>query len=160
MMHKTRKLSTAFVVMTVLSLCSCFNNDYDLSDIDTNVRVQAKDLVIPINMSPITLERVLDIDDSEPDAKIRRVNGEYAVVKEGRFSSSNININPFRIARLKDVTATAFMPVTEEFKEADLPNWNVVTKEHYKTDRKLIASKVTSDTVNMDFHASNVDAAI
>ena len=160
MMHKTRKLSTAFVVVTVLSLCSCFNNDYDLSDIDTNVRVQAKDLVIPINMSPITLERVLDIDDSEPDAKIRRVNGEYAVVKEGRFSSSNININPFRIARLKDVTATAFMPVTEEFKEADLPNWNVVTKEHYKTDRKLIASKVTSDTVNMDFHASNVDAAI
>ena len=67
MMHKTRKLSTAFVVVTVLSLCSCFNNDYDLSDIDTNVRVQAKDLVIPINMSPITLERVLDIDDSEPD---------------------------------------------------------------------------------------------
>lgn len=160
MIHKMRKLSTAFVVMTVLSLCSCFNNDYDLSDIDTNMRVKANDLIIPINMSPITLQSVLDIDDSEPDARVRRVNGEYAVVKEGHFSSSNVKINPFRIARLKDVTATAFMPVTEEFKEADLPNWNVVTKEHYKTDRKLIASRVTSDTVNLNFNAMNVDAAI
>ena len=52
-------LSTAVLLAT----SSCVDNAYDLSDIDTNVRLQVKDLVIPMNIEAANLDQVLDLDD-------------------------------------------------------------------------------------------------
>ena len=62
----------------VMALTSCFNKDYDLSDIDTNVRIPMNDLVIPLNMSAITLESVLDLDEDDPDERIKRAEAFFS----------------------------------------------------------------------------------
>lgn len=85
---------------SLIALSSCFDNDYDLSDIDTTVKVQTKNLVIPINIDAITLEQVLDIDEGSEIIETIDADGKriYAIKKEGRFDSGNINVDAFTIS--------------------------------------------------------------
>ena len=144
----------------VMALTSCFNKDYDLSDIDTNVRIPMNDLVIPLNMSAITLESVLDLDEDDPDERIKRVNGVYAVVEEGDFTSSNVNINPIRIAGFKDVTSSTKITVTNRYQDRTIPDKEVVVTDYILTDRRLLSCDVTSEPVELTFEAKGVDGAI
>ena len=144
----------------VMALTSCFNKDYDLSDIDTNVRIPMNDLVIPLNMSAITLESVLDLDEDDPDERIKRVNGVYAVVEEGNFTSSNVNINPIRIAGFKDVTSSTKITVTNRYQDRTIPDKEVVVTDYILTDRRLLSCDVTSEPVELTFEAKGVDGAI
>ena len=52
-------------------------NAYDLSDIDTTVRVDVNSLVIPINLDEIQLKSIFDIDTEDPDAKVKLIDGQY-----------------------------------------------------------------------------------
>jgi len=76
-------------------MCSgCIDDDYDLSDVDTTVRVSVDDLVVPINLNEATLKSMLGLDpEPEPDSKIQVVNGQYAFVQDGSFSSEVISIS-------------------------------------------------------------------
>ena len=156
------KRNWRWIVMSagVMAFTSCFNKDYDLSDIDTNVRIPMNDLVIPLNMSDITLESVLDLDEDDPDERIKRVNGVYAVVEEGDFSSSNVNINPIRIARFKDVTSSTKITVTNRYSDRTIPDKEVVVTDYILTDRRLLYCDVTSEPVELTFEANGVDDAI
>ena len=86
-------LSTAVLLAT----SSCVDNAYDLSDIDTNVRLQVKDLVIPMNIEAANLDQVLDLDDDSEVKKIQLQDGSfiYAVEKGGSFDSDPIHITKF-----------------------------------------------------------------
>lgn len=75
-----------------LLLTGCIDNDYDLSDIDTTSKVEVKDLTLPINMEPFTLEAMFDIDENDPDEKIKVIDGEYCVRESGSFDSKEIRI--------------------------------------------------------------------
>lgn len=75
-----------------LLLTGCIDNDYDLSDIDTTSKVEVKDLTLPINMEPFTLEAMFDIDEQDPDEKIKVIDGEYCVRESGSFDSKEIRI--------------------------------------------------------------------
>lgn len=77
------------------SLFSCINNDYDLSDIDTTVGVNAN-VTIPVQMDEITLHSVLDLEEG---SQIKEFNGEYAVIEDGTFESDKINIPSFVIKK-------------------------------------------------------------
>lgn len=77
------------------SLFSCINNDYDLSDIDTTVGVNAN-ITIPVQMDDITLHSVLDLEEG---SQIKEFNGEYAVIEDGTFESDKINILSFVIKK-------------------------------------------------------------
>lgn len=92
-----KKFISPLLVAAVMSLFSCVNNDYDLSDIDSTIGVNVKDLTVPINLSEVTLDAMLDIDEG---SQIQKVNGEYAVVESGTFHSEQINIPSFTITNL------------------------------------------------------------
>lgn len=83
--------------MAAMSLCmtGCIDDNYDLSDIDTTVNVRVNDLVVPINLDDITLKSVLDLDE---DSKVKEVNGVYAFVEEGNFSSNMVKVNQVSVA--------------------------------------------------------------
>lgn len=89
-------LTSALGVLTT----SCVNSDYDLSDLDTNVRVAVNDLVVPVNLDAIKLDNVLDLDD---DSRIKKmtVDGKeiYGVIESGSFNSGNIKVSPITISR-------------------------------------------------------------
>lgn len=76
--------------VTMTALTGCVDNDYDLSDIDTTVQLQVKDLVLPINFDPIQLKSILKPSD---DSSIKELDGEYAVVQNGTVTSNEIIID-------------------------------------------------------------------
>ena len=67
-------------LLLALSLITCVDSRYDLSDIDSTSAIKVKDLVFPISIDAITLESIVDIDDHN---QIKVINGEYAFMDEG-----------------------------------------------------------------------------
>lgn len=76
-----------------VGLTGCIDNNYDLSDINTDVMVRVNDLVVPVNLDAITLSNVFDLNEDDEDATVREIDGEYAVLVNGSFSSDKIHVN-------------------------------------------------------------------
>lgn len=85
-------------VLLAAAATSCVDDDYDLSDIDSTVRVQVNDLTVPVNIDPFTMESIFDIDPNDPDATVQVVDGVYAIVREGDFTTDEIKIGSLRLA--------------------------------------------------------------
>ena len=83
-----------------LLLCAlitgCVDKDYDLSNIDTTSEFRVDNLVLPINLDAITLDKIIDLDE-ESKIKTVDINGKqfYAVTEEGDFHSEPIFIESF-----------------------------------------------------------------
>ncbi len=80
------------IAALALAATSCVDDAYDFNDIDTTARLSVNDLVVPINLDKIELSSVIDIDETDPNADIQIVNGEYAYVNNGEFKSGGISI--------------------------------------------------------------------
>lgn len=83
-------------IASLVTLPSCIDDNYDLSDIDTTVELQVTDLVLPINIDPVTLGTILDLD---PESRIQVIDDQYVMTETGSFSSDNIRVNPISIGR-------------------------------------------------------------
>lgn len=83
-------------LLAMVTLTGCFDDNYDLSDIDTTTEIKVKDLVLPFNLDPVTLSDIIEIKDDEQIKEIT-LNGQtfYAVQESGTFKSDPINIPGF-----------------------------------------------------------------
>ena len=90
-----------------LSLTSCIDDSYDLSDIDTTVKVQVNDLTVPVNIDAITMKSILNLKE---DGIVREVDGVYAVIQDGTFTSEDIEISPFVIVTPDPAPASVKIP--------------------------------------------------
>lgn len=122
-------------VAATFSLFSCINNDYDLSDLDTTVGVNVKDLSIPVQMDEITLKSMLDLEEG---SQIKEINGLYAVVEDGTFESEKINISSFWISK----------PVVEPIDDV------INVKNEYYDDVTEIVEEIPDRTVVFSFDLS------
>ena len=79
---------TGMSALSLLALSSCMDDAYDLSDIDTTARLQVKELTIPLNLDHITLDQIINLDESSEIVKETDANGNliYAIKKEGTFN--------------------------------------------------------------------------
>ncbi|MDE7443866.1 MAG: hypothetical protein K2M65_06870, partial [Muribaculaceae bacterium] len=68
-----------------LLLQSCKDDDYDLSDIETTIKAEVKDLTLPINIDPIELGGLIDL---EPSGSLKEFNGEYVFLQDGAINES------------------------------------------------------------------------
>lgn len=93
-------------LIAATSVTSCVDDKYDLSDIDTTARIQVDNLTIPVNVDAITLSSLFDLDPDDPDAKIKVVNGTYAVVESGEFHSGNVHVNPINASGIAGTPQT------------------------------------------------------
>lgn len=86
-------LSAAAGILAV-SLASCIDDNYDLSDIDTTSEFKLVDLTLPLNVSQVRLDEII-----KPDAgsalKTVTIGGKemYAVVQSGTFESQSLRIS-------------------------------------------------------------------
>ena len=87
-------LNTTLISALLLLFASCIDDKYDLGDIDTTVEVKVVDLVVPMNLDEITLSSLISLDEG---SEIREINGEYVFVKEGEFSSDDVDVAPISI---------------------------------------------------------------
>ena len=85
----------SFGALLALTCVSCIDDNYDLSDINTDMRFQVNDLTIPVNIDQIEMRSILDLKE---DGTVKEVNGEYAILENGDFTSGEINIPQFTIA--------------------------------------------------------------
>lgn len=94
-------LLTGASFLSLLTLSSCFDKDYDLSDIDTTSRFRVNDLVVPIRLDALTLDQVLDLDDDSEIKTKTDADGNtfYAIEKEGSFSSDPIDVSTFTASK-------------------------------------------------------------
>ena len=151
--YMIRKNFWLLVVPVALSFTACVNDDYDLSDVDTTVTLQATSLTVPINIDEITLEAILDLSD---DSRIKNINGEYAVVEDGTFSSSAINVQSFT-AWSGDITpATDDLTVNYNV-DTDIPEETAVDMD---PDSLLLSYDITDVSTVIDLTAEDVDENI
>lgn len=88
-MNLPKLKGAGIALLTLTTLAGCVDDNYDLSDIDTTAGIRVNDLVVPVNIDAVTLGSVIDLKEGE---SIEIVNGQYAVVKTGDFTSSSVNI--------------------------------------------------------------------
>ena len=77
-----------------VTLTACDSN-FDLSDIDKEVQFKAADLTVPLNVEPITLDAVLDLDDNSKIVK-DRTNNTYSFQDSGTFQSNGVSVQGFQ----------------------------------------------------------------
>lgn len=86
-MKQTHLLAIATSILAIATT-SCFDDKYDLSDIDKTVELKVDRLVVPINIDHISLSSIID-----ETSNIQVIDGQYAYVTDGTFDSDPINID-------------------------------------------------------------------
>lgn len=98
---KRLTLTNGFLSLTAVALLTCCVDDkYDISNVDTTSRFTVDNLTVPINLSEIKLENVINLDDNENIEKIM-IDGKesYAIVKGGDISTSEFSIGRIHVAQ-------------------------------------------------------------
>lgn len=163
-----RKLLSLLPVAAVLLTASCTDNQYDLSNINTESRFTAKGLVIPLNMDPIELDAIIDIDTISSDIKKDKEDGSYFFQKEGSFQSENVNVEKITIAKPADIheKVTVTIPSPDIIdKISDMTIGDILNDHTLSTMTGINANteiyKVEiNDTKDINLKASNIDSRI
>lgn len=136
---------------SLLTMTSCVDDAYDLSDIDTETRINVNNLVIPVNLETVKLDNIISFDD---DSKIKAVdidgNSFYALTETGTFKSDPIHI--------KAVTAEhpTFNPSIETLNRTDAS----ARKGLHAPSNLAVSYKLTPSGENFSYNASDVDESI
>lgn len=100
-----RYLIAGLPLAAMVILTGCVDDNYDLANIDTSVEVPVNDLVIPVNVGPVTLNSVIDIENSGSITKEPYTGSDpalqgkdiYVYNYNGDFDSNEIKINDFSV---------------------------------------------------------------
>lgn len=88
------------VLVSGMASCISFGSDLDLDkDLRLDMHLGGDRLVIPLgNLDRITLDSVIDIDPDDPDAVIRKTDGNsYAMVVEGTLDPTAVKVKDIDI---------------------------------------------------------------
>lgn len=149
MKHLLLRGALSIVIMAIST--ACIDDSYDLSDIDTTSEFQVKDLVLPINIDPVTLGDIIEIKEDD-NIKVVELNGQtfYAVKENGTFSSDPINIPGF-IANVSPLNSTQM--------RFDLSS-SFSTNRVNTTNSTATVDLAESVNQPLNFKASNIDKSI
>lgn len=143
-MNKQMLLSIAAIAL----FTSCVDKDYDLDNVDTTVKVEVKDLVVPMNLDPIYLETILDLENHK---RITEINGEFAVVEKGSFTSNSVmGVDPIKMNTPTVTFNTKTLDVKYPALES-LPTDVVPTKDKYTIQELKDKGYLKDDDILMSF---------
>lgn len=129
----------AVALISSFALTSCFDDNYDLSDIDKTIRINVNDLVVPVNVDPITLSSIFDIKEGD---RVQIVNGQYAILESGDFNSEEININAISLGQ----------PTIEPTES----NIYLQTSSKLKSNSNVLRYSIVSDPTKFEYEAIEV----
>lgn len=147
---KRQILVNGILSLTAVSfMTGCVDDKYDLSDIDTTSRFTVNDLTVPVNLSEIKLENVINLDDNENIEKVT-VDGKecYAIVKGGEIAPTEFNIGGVHVDApvINPTTLSVNIPGVSDIA---LPELNLPPVEFGGTDM-----------ADYEFKMQNVDKAL
>jgi len=104
-MKSNWKILLSVACLGILTLTtSCVDNGYDLENIDKTIQLGTNELVVPINIDNITLDKVIDLDNTGQVKKVMDpISGDsvFAVIEKGTFKSKDIDIPTFSSSKPK-----------------------------------------------------------
>ena len=124
------------------TLVGC-DDAYDLSDIDSTVELQVKDLVIPVNIDEILMENIINLDEN---SQIKIDGNEYVIIDNGDFESDVIEIDEV-ILKVGKVDPAFNTVVLENAPEIPMPT-------NYMTDIELVYP-IGQSLSDFDYENSN-----
>lgn len=147
---KRQTLVNGLLTFTAVSfMTGCVDDKYDLSDIDTTSRFTVNNLTVPVNLSEIKLENVINLDDND---NITVENGEYVIKKEGLISPTEFNLEGVHV-NAPDISSTSI--------HIGLDGLPVAPGSFISAPVDLGPINIgSSDLVGYDFSMHNVDAAL
>ncbi len=145
MSKKLKPLAYTALMLPILSLTSCVDDNYDLDDINTDIEVKVNDLIVPIRLDAIKLSKAFNLDS---ESVIKEINGEYAVVVDGDFESTSTHISAVTITPggIDPIRCDIFK---YEGSDIDLP-----------VAAQSISYSITEATTPFTFYSSEVDRTI
>lgn len=146
---KKKLLFTIFCASPMI-LTGCVDDNYDLSDIDTTSEIKINNLAIPVNLDPITLDNIFNLEEGDKIKKVT-LNGEtfYAVEQTGTFKSDPVRINSFEASP---------EPLSPSRTSLNLKNLLPARKKAPGINFSYELSAPV--TKNFEYHASDIDDAI
>lgn len=149
------KFSLTSAVAAILALSSCTDNNYDLNQLEgSKVRIAVNDLTIPVKADAITLDSILSLNDS---SVIKRVNGEYAAVKEDIIKESDdIKIDEINISRPNDVVIEETIRNTDIHEIFDPTGGATVIDEN----EEILDINIPNASNVLTMNAQNIDNAV
>lgn len=106
---KRQTLVTGLMSLTAVAVMTgCVDDKYDLTDIDTTSRFTVDNLTVPVNLSEIKLENVVNLDDNDLIEKVI-IDGKecYSIVKGGEIEPKEFSIDKVRVAA-PNINSTTF----------------------------------------------------
>ena len=91
---KRQTLVSGLLSLTVVSFVTgCVDDKYDLSNIDTTSRFTVDNLTVPVNLSEIRLENVVNLDDNDLIEKVM-IDGKecYSIVRGGEIAPTEFSV--------------------------------------------------------------------
>lgn len=138
--HLFSVLATAGTLSAAL-LTGCVDDNYDLENIDTTMKFEVNDLVLPLNLAPVTLSDLIDLSDEEG---IEVIDGEYVLIKEGTFSGDSIKIESIKTdpKGTTDPNFDTTFPELEQGVAVPLPDYLYKFSYNYEEVEKYIVSLI------------------
>lgn len=146
---KVNKTIIGSIVVILMTMVSCIDKGYDLGNIDKSKQIAINDLVVPLQLDDIMLKSVKEIDNNR---LIKKINGEYAVVKEGSLLSTELDIPSFSTSSL--TRKTSMPPLMKEVNSSSSEGDVVSYYDFSETDMSL---RITSNFV--DKSINSIDSA-
>ena len=141
-----------------LALASCTDSHYDLSDLDTHSRFHVSGLTLPLNMDPVKLDLMLDIDD---DSDIKTDSeGHYFFRKEGSFSSKPVHVKKIVLSKpLVDINGKVSVNIslpadTKSKMQQYAQDISIGELLSNQTLMNLIGIHADTEILNIDFDSS------
>lgn len=93
---KRQILVNGLLSLTAVSIMTgCVDDKYDLDNIDKTSRFTVDNLTVPVNLSTIKLENVINLDDND---LIENVNGDYVIKRGGDIAPTAFNIDRISVS--------------------------------------------------------------
>ncbi|MDE6379526.1 MAG: hypothetical protein K2L11_03565 [Muribaculaceae bacterium] len=146
---KRQILVNGLLSLTAVSmLTACVDDKYDLSDIDTTSRFTVDNLTVPVNLSEIKLENVINLDDNE---NISEIDGKYAITKGGEIAPTEFHIASVSVAapHINSTKLTASIPGVSEIALPELTLPPVIFEGTDKADYEFSMQDIDKALVKL-----------
>lgn len=154
-MNRFNLPAAAALLLGSATLTGCIDNGYDLSDIDTTTQVKISNLTLPLQLEPVVLSDIIELDDSEDEkVKLVTINGQtfYAVEESGSYHSDPIKINEF------NVYSDQLEPTHAEFIRI---NVNKAPRRNRRSGGTTVDFTLRQEVPNtLSYDATSIDASI
>ena len=145
-----KQIKSMVLLSSLIVMSSCFNDDYDLSDVETTIGVPVNGLEVPINLEKVTLGSVLDIEEG---SIIKKSDNGYYLIKDGEFGpSSPIKVEKFTVGGIKVATINTELDLHQFVHGKKMATGTVLG--YY--DMKVSSSEVKTSAYNVDAAISSI----